>query len=153
MKIYISASFAARLRLRPMRDCLFAMGHDVTSSWLDEVARSESMDQEVFDKKLAIKDLVEAGSADLLIQDTFTPSTTGGLHVEWGIALGRFQRQQLWLVGPIRNVFHRLYDLQFADWGELFEWIDPQVGYKAVKLEESVAMAETEWLEREGNND
>mgnify|MGYP001584688471 FL=1 len=73
--------------------------------------------------------------------------------MEWGIGLGQFQRQQLWVVGPTLNVFHRLCDLQFQSWDELLEWVDPQVVYKAVKLEGSVAMAETEWLEREGSND
>lgn len=122
-RIYIAASFAARERLRPVRDKLFALGYDVTSSWLDEVARPEGMDQATFDRKLAIKDLVEAGSADILIQDTLTESTTGGSHTEWGIGLGRFQRQRLYIVGPRKSVFHQLADMQFITWEACFEYL------------------------------
>lgn len=120
-RIYIAASFAARERLRPVRDRLFAMGYDVTSSWLDEVAQPEGMDKDTFDRKLAIKDLVEAGSADILIQDTLTESTTGGSHTEWGIGLARFQRQRLYIVGPRKSVFHQLADRQFDTWEACFE--------------------------------
>lgn len=71
------------------------LGYDVTSSWLSEVSPPKEMTKEIFHKKLALQDLVEAASADLMIQDTLNDSTTGGLHVEWGIGLGRFQRQLL----------------------------------------------------------
>ena len=149
MRIYISASFAARDRLRPMRDRLLALNYDVTSSWLNEVSRPPNMSEEIFHKKLALQDLVEATSADLMIQDTLTDSTTGGLHVEWGLGLGRFQRQLLWLVGPYKNLFHRLADEQFDSWEDLLEWLDPKVEWHP-----TLVMAETDWLERsEGSND
>lgn len=144
MRIYISGSFAARERLRPLRDRLFDLGHDVMASWLDEVAKPEHMDQAVFDRKLAIKDLVEAGGADLLIQDTLTLSTTGGSYTEWGIGLGRFQRQLLWLVGPIKNVFHHLGDRYFETWDALFLALAPDWADYAARMM---------WLEKEGSND
>ena len=148
MRIYISASFAARDRLRPIRDQLTVLGYDVTSSWLDEVAPPKEMTKEIFHKKLALQDLVEAASADLMIQDTLNDSTTGGLHVEWGIGLGRFQRQLLWVVGPYKNLFHELADEQFDDWEECLEWLSPRMEYSPVQV-----MAEAEWLERDSPND
>ena len=106
------------------------------------------MTTEIFHKKLALQDLVEAASADLMIQDTLTDSTTGGLHVEWGIGLGRFQRQLLWVVGPYKNLFHELADEQFEDWEECLEWLSPKMEYNPVQV-----MAEAEWLERDSPND
>jgi hypothetical protein len=156
MRIYIAASYTAKLRLRPIRDALFALGHDVLTTWLDEQPKQPDMTQDAFERKLAIKDLVEAGGADLLILDTLEPSTTGGRHTEWGIGLGRFQRQLLYIVGPRENVFHRLADRQFDTWTACLEalaagapplvhWIEPDF--------EKVFLTEQAWLEREGPND
>lgn len=118
MKIYIAAKFARREDMRPFKDQIWNAGHEIVSSWLDEVKRPEGMDSETFKKKLAIKDLVEVISADLLILDTFFPSETGGKEVEFGIALGRFQTKMIWVVGPKRNVFHELADKVFDNWAD-----------------------------------
>lgn len=118
MKIYIASRFADRKRLRPIADRLWHMGHEVTSSWLNEVAKPASMDRDTFWRKLARKDEAEIASADLLIRDVHTISRTGGADVEFGMALGQYQRKQVWLVGPVRNVFHTLADRHFATWEE-----------------------------------
>ena len=123
MKLYIAARFEHRPELRPYRDQLWALGHQVVSTWLDEVARPEGMSKKVFWKKLALKDVAEIKSADVLILDTHVASDRGGKEVEYGIALGGFQTQQLWIVGPQRNVFHELADLVFADWDECIAYV------------------------------
>lgn len=124
MKVYIAARFEHRPELRPYRDRLWAMGHQVVSTWLDEVARPEGMTKAVFFKKLALKDVAEIKSADVLILDTHIPSERGGKEVEYGIALGGFQHQQIWVVGPQRNVFHFLADQVFDNWQECLAYIE-----------------------------
>jgi hypothetical protein len=111
------------------------MGHDVVSTWLDEAIPPPGMSKSTFDRKLGLKDLAESASADLVIVDLLEPSTTGGRYVEYGLALGRFQRQSVWLVGPLEGVFHYLADASFETWDECLYFL------------------ETGWLEREGPND
>lgn len=121
MKIYIAASFASRERLRPMRDKLWAMGHEVVSTWLDEVAQPENLTKDEFYKKLAIKDLAELKSANLAIVDILDPSTSGGRDVELGFALGSFSSKQIFLVGTPSSVFHQLVDRVYPSWERLIE--------------------------------
>ena len=135
MKIYLAASFANRAVLRPIRDKLWEMGHDVVSTWLDESVPPPGMLQPTFERKLGLKDLAESASADLVIADFSVPSTTGGVHVEYGLAIGRFQRQSVWIIGPLKGVFHYLADMHFATWAECLHYLHGQ------------------WLERGGNND
>jgi len=124
VKIYIAAKFARREDMRPMRDMIWGVGHEVVSTWLDEVKRPDGMDSVTFKKKLAIKDLAEVISADLLILDTYNPSETGGKEVEFGIALGRFQTKLMWIVGPKRNVFHELADRVFDTWAQAIDALE-----------------------------
>jgi hypothetical protein len=123
MKIYISAGFTERERLRPMRDELWKMGHQVVSTWLDESSRPSGMAQEIFYKKLGIKDVAEIIGADLLISDHMAPSTSGGRDIEYGVALGLHQHIQIWIVGePVRlSPFHVLADRRFLKWQELLD--------------------------------
>ena len=118
MKIYVAASFTSRERLRPIRDKLWKAGHEVVSSWLDEVTKPAQMTQKEFYKKLALKDLSELKSADLAIIDLFDPSTSGGRDTELGFALGCFSSKQIYTVGPVSSVFHELVDRQFQTWDE-----------------------------------
>ena len=118
MKVYIAASFVAQKRLRPIRDKLWSLGHEVVGSWLDEVARPEGMSQEIFDKQLAIKDLTEVAKADCIILDTTEESTTGGRMVEWGYALG--QAKLRYLVGKPHSIFEHLADRIFSSWEEVY---------------------------------
>lgn len=119
MRIYIAGYFDTRERIRPYADKLWKLGHEVVSTWLQEVARPEGMSKEEFWKKLAIKDLAEINAADLLILDTIDVTPRGGREVELGFALGRFQTKSIYMVGPIRNVFHTLVDKQYPDWDSL----------------------------------
>ena len=130
MKVYIAASFGARTRLRPYRDKLWEMGLEVVSSWLDEVAHPPEMDEATFKKKLAIKDLAEVKSADLLLLDSLETKSGGGKSTEFGIALGKFQSMLIYRVGPARNVFHYLADQTFHTWPECIKFMKLTHGVK-----------------------
>lgn len=119
MKIYTAGSFVSRDRLRPIRDRLWAMGHEVTSTWLDEVAKPENMTQDEFYKKLAMKDVAELLSADMVIVDLIDPSSSGGRDTELGLALGSFAKKQVYLVGTLKSVFHQLADKNYPSWEQL----------------------------------
>jgi hypothetical protein len=151
MKIYLAASFNSRHRIRPIRDRLWEMGHDVVSTWLDESVPPPGMPRAIFEKKLGLKDLVESAIADLVIVDLLEPSTTGGRYVEYGLALGRFQRQLVWLVGPLEGVFHYLADERFASWNECLLHLGSPPSTK--DWQPVVVLSESGWLEREGPND
>lgn len=116
MKIYIAGFFDTRIRLRKEAERLWHLGHEVISTWLNEVAKSEDMPKDVFEKKLAMKDLAEVHSTDLVIIDTLDVTPRGGREVEFGYALGRHQQKLVYVVGPVRNIFHRLADMQFENW-------------------------------------
>lgn len=118
MKVYIAASFASRERLRPYADALWKMGYEVVSSWLDEVSKPPFMMDDEFNKKLALKDLCELSSADIVIVDTIQRSSTGGSDTEYGFGMGQFHRKSVWVVGPKRSVFHQLCDRHFNTWYE-----------------------------------
>ena len=124
MKIYIASFFDTREKLRPYRDKLWKMGHEVVSTWLDEIARPPEMTHEEFFKKLAIKDLAEIKSCDLIIVDTSDITPRGGREVELGCALGQYQSKLFYLVGPKRNIFHELADKQFPTWDGLIEELE-----------------------------
>ena len=120
----MAGSFVSRQRLRPIRDQLWEMGHEVVSSWLDEVAKPANMTQKEFYKKLAMKDISELKSADLLIIDLCDPSTSGGRDTELGVALGSFSSKQIYTVGPVKSVFHELVDKQFETWESCLEFMN-----------------------------
>lgn len=106
-----------------MRDALWAKGHEVVSTWLDEVAQPENLTKDEFYKKLAIKDVTELKGANLVIVDILEPSTTGGRDTELGLALGSFQSKQVFLVGTPYSVFHQLADRVYSSWEELLNAI------------------------------
>lgn len=122
MKIYVAGTYASKLDLRPIRDKIWSLGHEITSSWLDEVSKPASMSADDFRKKLAIKDLCEVASADILIVDA--DKMSGGKHVELGFAIGRFQKQLIWFVGNPSNIFYELADGRFRDWNECIKYLE-----------------------------
>lgn len=126
MKIYLAAPFTTQDRMRGVRDVLTALGHDVTSSWIDLDEIGEATD---FDPSRCAPHAA-ADTADLLRADAvavFTDcgqSTTGGMHVETGIALAA--GRQIFLVGPRRNIFHTLPRVEhYPDWSRLVMALTP----------------------------
>jgi len=128
MKIYLAARYSRREELLSYRSDLQAMGHVVTSRWLDgdyEVdsrGLSKEASQEIREK-FAREDLSDVVSATVLISFTEEPRSLpgrGGRHVEFGIALGR--GHDLIVVGPRENVFHCLKRvIVFDTWESLVE--------------------------------
>ena len=115
MRIYISGRFEDQQRLRPQRDALWAMGHEVVSSWLDEIAHPSGMMDEIFHKKLSIKDLGEVRAADMLILDTLGERSSGK-QIEYGAALSSITPKLVYIVGPRTSTFHYLADHVFSNW-------------------------------------
>ena|SRR3990167_5419252 len=126
MKIYIAARFERRQVVRPYASRIWELGHELTSSWLNETTKLPQMSHGEFMRKLAVKDLTEIRAADLLILDTAEQSTRGGKEVEWGFALGQHQSKLLWIVGPPRNVFHWLADRIFETWEQCLQIIEKE---------------------------
>jgi len=118
VKVYIAGSFPSRERLRLEATRLYALGFEIVSSWLNEVQKPAHMTMEIFHKKLAIKDVSEVLSADLLIVDNLDDLSRGGKSVEMGLALGAFQSSLIYRIGPATNVFHQLADQVFKNWDE-----------------------------------
>lgn len=121
MKIYIAGTFEDQKALRECGDRLWHLGHEIVGTWLQETARPSSMSTDEFKRKLAMKDVAEVQSADLIILDNRRSS--GGKNCEWGVSLGQFQKKVLWLVGEPSNVFHYLADKQFTTWEEVYVWL------------------------------
>lgn len=117
MKIYVAGTFGDQKVLRTEASRLWELGHEVTGTWLNEVAKPSDMDRATFWRKLAIKDAVEVGMADLIILDN--RQSSGGKNTEWGIGIGQYQKKLLWLVGEPTTVFHELADRKFQSWDEL----------------------------------
>ena len=121
MKIYVAGSFVDQSVLRDEANAIWKAGHVVTGTWLQEISRSPHISSDEHKRKIAIKDLVEAREADLIVLDNRRSS--GGKNVEWGIAISQFQNKLLVLIGEPSNVFHYLADYTFAAWEEFITWL------------------------------
>ncbi len=64
-------------------------------------------------------DLVEIKGVDMFILDTLDESPTGGREVELGYFLASPMNKPFWRVGPIRNIFHSMADMEFETWDEV----------------------------------
>ncbi|MEK6879825.1 MAG: hypothetical protein AABY22_09475 [Nanoarchaeota archaeon] len=124
MKVYISASFTNRLKMRPVRDRLWALGHTVVSSWIDETVKPDFLTSHEWGRKLAEKDRAEVLSADLFLLDAEEIST--GKAVELGLALGQFHLKLVWIVGTPKHLFHHLADEIIQDWETCFKKLEKQ---------------------------
>ena len=101
------------------------MGHSVVSTWLVEVdthipgsATPLSSASSII---AATRDLREVSQVDLFLVDTHDVTPRGGREVElgWALARGIFTV----IVGPRRNVFHHITNLQFDSWEDALEWL------------------------------
>jgi len=131
MKIYTAATFSEQKRIRAMKEQLVQMGHNVLSTWLDEVVRPDGIDEVEFERKMAMKDLQEVAASDCVILDMASPSRTAGKMIETGFAIAK--HKLLYVVGdkPDHAIFLHLADRHFKNWDELFEYFDKR--HPAVK--------------------
>lgn len=123
VRIYIAAFFDSRPRIREEVQKLDAMGHSVVASWVyrEPAEATYGGSTEGYLTCCALRDLREIRTADLLILDTLDSIHRGGREVELGYALGC--GVPFIVVGPQRNVFHRLAQAQFESWDEAQKWL------------------------------
>ena len=122
MRIYTAATFTEQQRIRQHKEQLIQLGHTVVSSWLEEQVHPDGMSEEIFERKMAMKDLQEVASADCLILDVENPSRTAGKMIETGFALAK--HKLVYVVGniPPHSIFLSLADGHFPDWNVLLEY-------------------------------
>lgn len=132
-RIYIAGAFEDKSFLRFRRDEIEAIGHVVTSSWLDETLSTNPglAARYVTDvitpeaaRAIAVRDLSEVHASDVLLIDTNGTNVRMGREVEFGYALAHGEQTiQTVIVGPRRNVFHELAGKQFGTWKEALKWL------------------------------
>jgi len=126
MKIYLAARFSAQQEMLGVRDVLTAFGHEITSSWIDTDVSGEigvdGLTPDVMNADpercapYALHDMADLLAADTVIVFTqYGPSTTGGRHVELGMALAAGKR--VIVVGARENIFQTLPQVEwYPDW-------------------------------------
>ena len=126
MKIYVSGTFTAQKRLREQAERLFHLGHEITSTWLTEVAKPDHLSEDEWLFRLATKDVAEVFASDCIIMDIEGKSTSGGRYTEWGVASHPRDAKLRYIVGPMeRGCFQRLADRHFETWDELIAFLAP----------------------------
>jgi hypothetical protein len=117
MKVFIAAAYARRDECRVYKAALEAVGHQVSSSWLDTTGLGSLVESEEYRVRWALKDLQEVRACDVLISFTEPPKTSvsSGRHAELGVCLNMGRR--LIVVGYRENIFHWLPCIEFyASW-------------------------------------
>lgn len=85
MKVYIAGSWHNREALKSIRNTLRFYGHFVTSRWLDVDENTDAYESAIMDK-------ADIEAADVVAVFMDVPSSKGGLHVEFGMAIGMKKR-------------------------------------------------------------
>lgn len=129
MKIYLAARYSRHPEMQGARDVLAALGHEVTSRWIDchtdvsgDFASSFTPEQLNIAPDLCAPlgrhDIEDVDAAQTVISFTDGTGGKGGRHVEFGYALARGKR--MILVGPREHIFHTLPEVEhFPDWSRL----------------------------------
>lgn len=119
--------------MRGYRATLLSLGHEVTSSWLNEADYGDngiSMDYPVDFCAFAEQDCRDIDRADCFMAFTEGPggAPRGGRHVEYGIAIAKLKT--LFVIGHRENAFHHLPHVIFLDsfehwvktWGNVMQY-------------------------------
>lgn len=139
MNIYLAACYSRRLELCGYREQLEALGHVVTSRWLNGKHQISDSGKPIGDQGEALvesddnsssncaaalreifacEDVNDVRDASMIVNFTEVPRSEknrGGRHVEMGIAIEK--RMRLIVVGHRENIFHWLPDVEFyATW-------------------------------------
>ncbi len=145
MKIYLASRYSRRLELCGYREQVEALGHTVTSRWLNGKHQISDSGVPIGDEgeqlvegddgsssdcaaqlrvHFAQEDLEDVRAADCVISFTEPPRSSasrGGRHVQFGVALqegGKF----LVVIGHRENIFHWLPGVMFyQDWAECLD--------------------------------
>lgn len=128
--VYLSGSYADRLKIlgraREIEAHSREMGFPIVSTarWLlgeHEAKEGRGTLEEMAD--WALWDIEDIQSASVFVQFTETPSTTGGMHCEFGAAMLSGGKQVV-VCGPVGNPFQALpWVLRMADWARVREWL------------------------------
>jgi nucleoside 2-deoxyribosyltransferase len=113
-RIYLAARYDQHPRMRAYAERLEAAGHVVTSRWIDQhdgeagdgCSVDDINDRPEYAAKFAAKDLADILKSDTMIVFTDWPSSTGGRHVETGVAFAL--RIAVHIVGRRENIFQAL---------------------------------------------
>jgi phosphomevalonate kinase len=110
---YLADKYQNKLRLRAVRDELEALGHTVTSRWIDETEDPQIQLEDVPEEKrreYARHDLEDILDAEYLVhfQDKDFPNKRGGAIEEKGMARGL--GKEIILVGDRVTIFDYLHD-------------------------------------------
>jgi hypothetical protein len=130
VRIYLASRYSRRVELLTYAADLRAMGHAITSRWLqgahqiDDDGLSAEADG-ALRQRFAVEDWQDLLSAECCISFTEEPrvaNSRGGRHVEFGAALR--DGQLCLVVGPRENVFHCLPGVVvFPTWPAALEWL------------------------------
>lgn len=116
MRWYIASPWVNRAKARLVRSDLLAMGHSVSSAWLDGPDTGSLPNDRMVAISEALADEREVRGCEGLLTLT-VPGTEGTGHIaEFGMALilGKF----LVVAGPVKSIFHHRADFIFASWEE-----------------------------------
>jgi nucleoside 2-deoxyribosyltransferase len=110
MRIYIAAAYSRKFSVQDAAAILEAKGHDVVSTWHQEIYLPTVQLKELSPgvlRDLAFRDIKELSDCDTLVffaepQESQPPR--GGRHVEFGIALALGKR--IIVIGEAENLFH-----------------------------------------------
>lgn len=108
-KIYLAASYLRGIEMRNYREMLHILGHEVVSSWLNAHEQIGDMELCSYLRNLcAMRDVTDVFSAEVMFFFSESPTevTTGGRHVEFGIALAK--GIPIFVIGHKENIFHYL---------------------------------------------
>lgn len=125
MKVYIGGSYSGRHRIQ--REVQFTPWREeveILSRWFDdqfflEKAWDGDLGGDV-GMVMARLDASQIQDADLVIIDSIDKSSTGGSDTEFGIARGLGKR--IVHIGPVRNIFFNLADVNYPDWEHFREF-------------------------------
>lgn len=123
MKFYLAGKYTAKERLREMRDMVAARIPETSGArWLDHNLVEAEVDEQGLIEE-AVKDIMDVKNSRVFLLDTFDESNTGGREVEFGIALAN-PNTITYVIGPERNIFHKLADWHFDDWLDFIVWLE-----------------------------
>jgi len=126
VKIYLAARFSSHPEMQGVRDVLTALGHTVTSRWIDlhngqqpnSVLSQDLNDDPAAFEFIGVNDLEDLDAAETVISFTLVSGGKGGRHVEFGYGLAAGKR--MILVGPREHAFHCLPQVEhYPDWPRL----------------------------------
>ena len=121
MKVYLAGKLSQRSEYHAVREVLWNYGIEVTSRWIDDHSTGFGEDHAF---PIALTDLRSIDECDVFILDTTQPLGAGGgggREFEFGYAV---LVKPCWRVGPQNSAFHSLVTKTFANWKEVYSWLN-----------------------------